>query len=119
MLNEQGYVAECTGDNIFIVKGGVVATPPVSDGGLDGITRGVIFELASQLDLVIRERTMTRFDIMTADECFLTGTAAEVIPAVELDHRPIGDGTPGPVTGRFIEAFRSLVRNSGTPIEEA
>ena len=116
MLNEQGYVAECTGDNIFIVKKGLVSTPPVSDGGLDGITRGVIFELGSQLGVTIRERTMTRFDIMTADECFLTGTAAEVIPAVELDHRPIGDGTPGPLTGRFIEAYRSLVRNSGTPI---
>ena len=116
MLNEQGYVAECTGDNIFIVKNGVVYTPPVSDGGLDGITRGVIFELAEQLEVTIRERTMTRFDIMTAHECFLTGTAAEVIPAVELDHRPIGEGGPGPLTARFIEAYRTLVRNSGTPI---
>lgn len=116
MLNEQGYVAECTGDNIFIVKNGVVYTPPVSDGGLDGITRGVIFELAAQLNVTIEERTMTRFDIITADECFLTGTAAEVIPAVELDHRPIGEGVPGALTGRFIEAFRALVRNSGTPI---
>jgi len=117
MLNEQGYVAECTGDNIFIVKNQVVYTPPVSDGGLDGITRGVIFELAKELDVTIQEKTMTRFDIMTADECFLTGTAAEVIPAVELDHRPVGEGVPGPLTARFIKAYRALVRNSGTPVE--
>ena len=116
MLNEQGYVAECTGDNVFIVNKGVVYTPPVSDGGLDGITRGVIFELAEKLGVTIREKSMTRFDIVTADECFLTGTAAEVIPAVELDYRAIGDGKPGAVTARFIEAFRELVRNSGTPI---
>ncbi|MAT47495.1 MAG: branched-chain-amino-acid transaminase [Verrucomicrobiaceae bacterium] len=119
MLNEQGYVAECTGDNVFIVKKGAVFTPPVSDGGLDGITRGVIFELAEQLEVSIEEKTLTRFDIITADECFLTGTAAEVIPAVELDHRPIGEGLPGPVTAIFIEAYRALVRNSGTPIEVA
>jgi branched-chain amino acid aminotransferase len=117
MLNEQGYVAECTGDNVFTVKNGVIYTPPVSDGGLDGITRGVIFELAAQMEVPIVEKTMTRFDIYTADECFLTGTAAEVIPAVELDHRPIGEGVPGPTTARFIEAYRELVRNSGTSIE--
>lgn len=117
MLNEQGYVAECTGDNVFIVKNGVVYTPPVSDGGLDGITRGVIFELGAELNISIVEQTMTRFDIYTADECFLTGTAAEVIPAVELDHRPIGEGVPGPLTARFIDAFRALVRNSGTSVE--
>tara|TARA_B100000941_G_scaffold214741_1_gene157902 strand:+ start:88 stop:486 length:399 start_codon:yes stop_codon:yes gene_type:complete len=117
MLNEQGYVAECTGDNVFIVKGGVIYTPPVSDGGLDGITRGVIFELADQLGIKLEEKTLTRFDIMTADECFLTGTAAEVIPAVELDHRIIGDGTPGSMTARFSEAYRALVHESGTPIE--
>lgn len=119
MLNEQGYVAECTGDNVFIVKKGVVYTPPVSDGGLDGITRGVIFELAEQLGVLLKQKTMTRFDIMTADECFLTGTAAEVIPAVELDHRAIGDGIPGPMTAKFIEAYRALVHNSETPIEPA
>lgn len=117
MLNEQGYVAECTGDNVFIVKNGVLYTPPVSDGGLDGITRGVIFELAEQLGVTLEQKTMTRFDIMTADECFLTGTAAEVIPAVELDHRAIGDGVPGPLTAKFIEAYRNLVHNSGIPIE--
>ena len=119
MLNEQGYVAECTGDNVFIVKKGVVFTPPVSDGGLDGITRGVIFELATEMGVTLEEKTLTRFDIMTADECFLTGTAAEVIPAVELDHRRIGHGTPGPVTGKFIEAYRALVHNVGIPIEAA
>jgi branched-chain amino acid aminotransferase len=86
---------------------------------LDGITRAVIFELAAQLEVPIVEKTMTRFDIYTADECFLTGTAAEVIPAVELDHRPIGEGVPGPMTARFIEAYRELVRNSGTSLEVA
>jgi branched-chain amino acid aminotransferase len=119
MLNEQGYVAECTGDNVFIVKKGVVYTPPVSDGGLDGITRGVIFELAEPLGLRVVEKSLTRFDLYTADECFLTGTAAEVIPAVELDHRPIGTGRPGEITGRFIEAFRALTRSSGTAVEAA
>lgn len=117
MLNEQGYVAECTGDNIFILKNGVLYTPPVSDGGLDGITRSVIFELAAKMNVTIVEKTMTRFDIYTADECFLTGTAAEVIPAVELDRRKIGDGTPGLITGQFIKAYGSLVLNSGTSIE--
>lgn len=117
MLNEQGYVAECTGDNVFIVNKGVIYTPPVSDGGLGGITRGVIFDVAEDKDVRILERSMTRFDIYTADECFLTGTAAEVIPVVELDHRPIGDGRPGPITGQFIEAFRALTRTTGTPID--
>lgn len=117
MLNEQGYVAECTGDNIFIVKKGVIYTPPVSDGGLGGITRSVIFDLAGDQEVRVVEQSMTRFDIYTCDECFLTGTAAEVIPAVELDHRPIGNGRPGPITGQFIEAFRALTRTTGTLIE--
>ena len=79
----------------------------------------MIFELAEQLGVLLKQKTMTRFDIMTADECFLTGTAAEVIPAVELDHRAIGDGIPGPMTAKFIEAYRALVHNSETPIEPA
>jgi branched-chain amino acid aminotransferase len=116
MLNEQGYVAECTGDNIFIIRDGVLHTPQVSDGALDGITRNVILELADQLGVKKIERCMTRYDIFTADECFLTGTAAEVIPVVALDRRQIGTGKPGEVTKRFIEAFRALAGSTGTPI---
>lgn len=115
MLNEQGYVAECTGDNIFIVKKGKVLTPPISDGSLDGITRQVIFELCEAEGLSLEEKTMTRYDVFTADECFLTGTAAEVIPATKLDEREVGDGKPGPITRRLIEAFTKLTRSTGTP----
>jgi len=116
MLNEQGYVAECTGDNVFIVKKGEVITPPVSDGSLDGITRQVIFELCEEMGIAIREATMGRYDVFTADEAFLTGTAAETIPMVMLDDREIGDGKPGPVSMRLIEAYRKKVRSEGTAI---
>jgi len=116
MLNEQGYVAECTGDNVFIVKKGEVITPPVSDGSLDGITRQVIFDLCDQLEIPIREASLTRYDIYTADESFLTGTAAETIPLVKLDEREVGDGKPGPMSLRLIEAFRKMVRSEGTEI---
>ena len=118
MLNEQGYVAECTGDNVFVVKKGEVITPPVSDGSLDGITRQVIFELCSELGISIREMSMARYDIYTADESFLTGTAAETIPMVKLDEREIGDGKPGPISLRLIEAYRQKVRSEGTLFQE-
>ncbi|MEM9081576.1 MAG: branched-chain-amino-acid transaminase [Verrucomicrobiota bacterium] len=114
MLNEQGFVAECTGDNLFLVKGGVVYTPPVSDGALDGITRQVIFELCERGGLRIEEKTLTRYDVFTAEECFLTGTAAEVIPAVKLDEREIGSGKPGAVTQQLISAFQREARTTGT-----
>ena len=117
MLNEQGYVAECTGDNIFILRDGVMYTPLVSDGALDGITRRVIFELAAKLGVPVEERSLTRYDLFIADEFFLTGTAAEVIPVVALDRRTIGDGTPGPQTKRFIAAFKELASTTGTPID--
>jgi branched-chain amino acid aminotransferase len=116
MLNEQGYVAECTGDNIFVLKNGVIYTPRISDGALDGITRSVILELGKKLGVEIREQAMTRYDIYIADECFLTGTAAEVIPVISLDRRTIGDGKPGPITARFIAAFRELANSTGTPV---
>jgi len=116
MLNEQGYVAECTGDNIFLLKNGTLLTPPVADGALDGVTRQVILELADQLGIPWKEQTLTRYDIFISDECFLTGTAAEVIPVIALDRRPIGDGKPGTLTARFIEAFRTLANSTGTPI---
>ena len=116
MLNEQGYVAECTGDNVFVIKKGVIATPPVSDGSLDGITRQVIFELAEKLGYTLVEKTMTRYDLYTAEEIFLTGTAAEVIPLVKLDEREIGSGTPGKISQEMITAFRDLANSEGTEI---
>lgn len=116
MLNDQGLVAECTGDNIFIVRDGAISTPSLGAGALDGITRGVVFDIAAELGISIREREMTRHDVFTADECFLTGTAAEVIAAVKLDQRVIGDGKPGPVTQRIITRFRELAQTTGTPV---
>jgi len=116
MLNEQGFVAECTGDNIFVLKRGKLTTPPISAGGLRGITREVVLEIATEFGLPVLEPEMTRYDIYTADECFLTGTAAEIIPVISLDKRQIGSGKPGPVTARFIARFRELTLSSGTPI---
>ncbi len=116
MLNEQGFVSECTGDNIFTVKKGIIYTPPISSGALSGVTRNVVFEMAAELGITILEPNMTRYDIFTADECFLTGTAAEIIPAVKLDTREIGSGTPGPLTRKLIARFRVLTATSGEPI---
>ncbi|MCB1225210.1 MAG: branched-chain-amino-acid transaminase [Verrucomicrobiales bacterium] len=116
MLNEQGYVAECTGDNVFVVKNGKVSTPPVSAGALDGITRQAVIDLLAQLGIPCREVMMTRHELYTADECFLTGTAAEVIAAVQLDRRVIGTGTPGPVTQQVIAAFHELVKTDGAQV---
>jgi branched-chain amino acid aminotransferase len=116
MLNEQGYVAECTGDNLFVIKNGVISTPPINAGILAGVTRAVVFELANKNGIPIREEDLTRYDILVADECFLTGTAAEVIAAVQLDRRPIGNGQPGAITLKLVEEFRELTRSSGTPI---
>jgi branched-chain amino acid aminotransferase len=118
MLNEQGYVAECTGDNIFILKQGQIFTPHLNSGILEGVTRAVVFELAEKLQIRAIECELSRYDVYVAEECFLTGTAAEVIPAVQLDRRLIGNGQPGPVTLKFIESFRELTRTTGTPIYE-
>lgn len=115
MLNEQGYVAECTGDNLFLFKNGDLLTPLISDGALDGITRAVMFEIAEKLGIRVIERSLTRYDIFIADECFLTGTAAEVIPVVSLDMRVIGDGKPGELTKRFLAEFQELAMNTGMP----
>mgnify|MGYP001195779367 CR=1 FL=1 len=114
MLNDQGYVAECTGDNVFIVHKGKLWTPPFHAGALKGVTRSVVFDIAEDLDVPVMQENLTRYDIWIADECFLTGTAAEVIPVVEVDGRPIGDAKPGEVTGRFLEEFRSRVAKEGT-----
>jgi branched-chain amino acid aminotransferase len=116
LLNEQGYVAECTGDNVFTVKNGRIFTPPTSSGALAGVTRAVVFEMAGEMGLPISEPDMTRYDIYTADECFLTGTAAEVIPVVRLDNRVLGSGSPGPVTKRLIARFHELTATTGTVI---
>ena len=108
MLNHKGEVAECTGDNIFIVKRKVLMTPPPDAGILEGITRNAVMRLAREAGIDVREPTMTRHDIYTADECFLTGTAAEIVPVVSLDGRTIGTGQPGPVTQDLLRRFRKL-----------
>jgi branched-chain amino acid aminotransferase len=113
MLNHQGEVSECTGDNIFIVKNRVVRTPPTEAGILEGITRGAVIRLAKQAGLTVVEGPFTRHDIYAADECFLTGTAAEVVSVISLDGRTIGDGKPGPVTKDLLERFRELTRKGG------
>ncbi|KLU01771.1 MULTISPECIES: branched-chain-amino-acid transaminase [Rhodopirellula] len=109
MLNTKGEVAECTGDNIFIVRGGRLITPPIDAGILEGITRNTVIDLARENGIEVAEEAMTRHDIFVADECFLTGSAAEVIPAVKLDGRVIGDGKPGPMTQKLNAAFRAFV----------
>jgi branched-chain amino acid aminotransferase len=116
MLNAGGFVAECTGDNIFIVKGGQLFTPPISAGALHGITRGVVLELARENGMTVSEPNMTRYDLFNADECVLTGTGAEIIAAVKIDGRVIGDGKPGPVTDRLIAQYRALTASTGEPI---
>lgn len=110
MLNHKGEVAECTGDNLFIIKNGRLNTPPIEAGILEGVTRNAVLELAREAGIETTEAPMTRHDIYIADECFLTGSAAEVIPAVRLDGRLIGDGNVGPVTQQLNRAFRELVR---------
>jgi branched-chain amino acid aminotransferase len=110
MLNHKGEVAECTGDNLFIVKDRLLMTPPIEAGILEGITRNVVLELAAEAGIAAVQAPFTRHDIFIADECFLTGSAAEVIAAVRLDDRVIGNGRPGPITLQLNEAFQQLVR---------
>jgi len=116
MLNKDGYVAECTADNIFIVEGAALVTPPTWVGALKGITRGVVMELAQKEGISVQERTFTPAALYASDECFLTGTAAEVIPVTKVDGRAIGDGVAGPMTKRLIKKFRELTKKEGTPI---
>lgn len=111
MYNHLGYVAEATGDNVFIVKNGVVYTPPVQAGSLDGITRKVVIKLAEKEKIKVVETDLTRFDLYVADEMFLTGTAAEVIGAVEMDGRKIGTGHPGPITEKLRKKFFEYARS--------
>ena len=110
MLNHNGEVAECTADNLFLVKRGELRTPPTHAGILEGITRAAVIELAHAANVPVREMTLTRHDVYAADECFLTGTGAEVIPAVKCDGRPIGTGKPGPITRQLRERFHVLAR---------
>lgn len=116
MLNAEDYVAECTGENLFIVRDGALFTPPISAGALAGITRRVTFEMAREMGLAASDPNLTRQDIYTADECFLTGTGAEIIPVATLDGRPIGSGEPGPITRRLMERYHSLTHTTGTPV---
>jgi branched-chain amino acid aminotransferase len=110
MLNDKGEVAECTGDNVFLAKHGILKTPPPDAGILEGVTRGAVIELARAAGIPVQEPPLTRHDVYTADECFLTGTAAEVIPIVKVDGRTIGNGKPGPITRQLREAFHQLTR---------
>ena len=118
VLNDSGYVTECVVDNFFVVLDGAVITPPTNSGALNGITRLVVFELCKDLGIEIREEQLSLVECYTADECFLTGTAAEIAPVTYLDDRPVGvDGTPGPVTVKLMKAFKEFTKTHGTPID--
>src|SRR5687768_17155976 len=116
MLNAQGFVSECTGDNIFIIKAGKMYTPPLSAGALYGITRSVVMDLARQSGMEVSEPDLTRYDLFNADECFLTGTGAELIPVVKIDGRVIGDGKPGEITKGLVKQYKELTASSGEVI---
>jgi branched-chain amino acid aminotransferase len=113
MLNAEGYVAECTADNIFVVRQGRLLTPSTAAGALPGITRDSVLELARDLGVPCEETFLTRYDLYTADECFMTGTGAEIVPVIRLDRRQIGTGTPGPLTHQFRQAFAKLCHSDG------
>jgi len=116
LLNAGGFIAECTADNLFVVQAGVLRTPTPLDGALEGITRGTVLDLARDLEVCAESTRLTRYDVYTADECFVTGTGAEVMPVVAVDGRPIGTGEPGPLTRRLSTAFRDLARSEGQPL---
>jgi branched-chain amino acid aminotransferase len=110
MLNHKGEVAECTGDNVFLVRGGVLQTPPLEAGILEGVTRDAVIEIAREAGIEVREMPLTKHDVYVADECFLTGTAAEIIPVVRVDSRVIGSGKPGPMTRDLEKRFKKLTQ---------
>ena len=116
MLSDQGHVAEATADNVFIYKDGRLITPPVHIGILEGITRDAVLGLAEELGLPAAEEIFGQYELYNADECFLTGTACEIMPVVKIDGRMIGDGRPGPVTQQLIARFRELTTRHGVPI---
>ena len=113
MLDSLGYVAECTGDNIFIVRKNNLYTPPQCMGTLRGITRDSVLEIAKRLKIPTHEHVITRHELYISDECFLTGTAAEIVPVVKIDGRVIGRGRPGPVTKRLMQEFKRLTKKEG------
>ncbi|HOB75353.1 MAG TPA: branched-chain-amino-acid transaminase [Phycisphaerae bacterium] len=110
MYNHLGFVAECTGDNIFLVRKGTVLTPTLAGGNLEGVTREAVIELIRRRNIPLSETDLTRHDMYVADECFLTGSAAEIVPVTQIDGRPIGTGKPGPITGQLMADFHELVR---------
>jgi branched-chain amino acid aminotransferase len=116
MLNAEGFVSECTADNLFIIKNGALFTPPLYAGALYGITRGTVMELAEQQGIKVSETNLTRYDLFNAHECFLTGTGAEIMPVIKIDGRVIGNGKPGPVSQQLIEEYHALTKVSGEPI---
>lgn len=116
MLSIDGYVTECTGENIFIIKDSTLITPPSYIGALEGITRAVVMELAEKEGLCVKEELFTRYTLYNAEECFLTGTAAEVVPVTKVDGRLINDGKVGEITKRIMKAFRELTQKEGVPV---
>ncbi|MBL9136572.1 MAG: branched-chain-amino-acid transaminase [Verrucomicrobiales bacterium] len=116
MLNAEGYVAECTGDNIFLIQNRRIFTPPLAAGALYGITRGTVMDLARSAGLEVFESNLTRYDVFNADECFLTGTGAEIVPVVKVDGRVIGNGKPGSLTTTLTKSYHSLTNSTGEPI---
>lgn len=118
MLNSEGYVTEATADNVFVIKNGVIFTPPRYLGILEGITRNTVIEIAPSLGYTVKEDVLTRHDLFIADEIFLTGSGAEIIPVINCDGRIIGDGKPGKITWDFIHAYRKLVNSTGYPVFE-
>lgn len=117
MLTNSGYVTECTGDNIFIYSKGVLKTPPTYLGALQGVTRDTVLELAEKHGIKVKEEIFTQYDLYTADECFLTGTGAEIVPVTKIDDRLISDGKPGALTSKLIKVYRDLVMTQGTLVE--
>jgi branched-chain amino acid aminotransferase len=118
MLNAEGFVSECTGDNIFILKEGELLTPPLAAGALYGVTRKVVMEIARESGIPVREPNLSRYDMFNADECFLTGTGAELVPVIKIDGRVIGTGKPGSITRKLVAQYRALTKASGDPIYE-
>lgn len=117
MLNSEGFVAECTGDNIFMSTGSKLITPPLAAGALYGITRGVVMDLGRETGMTVAEDNLTRYDLFNADECFLTGTGAELIPVVKIDGRVVGTGKPGTITRKLVKKYHDLTKISGEPIQ--
>jgi len=118
MLNSEGFVSECTADNLFIIKEGKLSTPPLSAGALYGITRQTVMEIAAQMGVPVSEPNLTRYDLFNADECFLTGTGAEIMPVVKIDGRVTGSGKPGALTRKLVTQYHALTKTSGQPIYE-